>query len=116
MRVLPGLGHFPVGLDIKASPFTGVQGSVADPGAVAHAMEGAEGVIHTATLHKPHVATHQRQAFVDTNISGSLTVFEAAAELKRSTGSRNRISPVWRPVRASISTGGRAAVPYAMSV
>jgi UDP-glucose 4-epimerase len=32
-----------------------------------------------ATLHKPHVATHSRQAFVDVNISGTLNLLEEAA-------------------------------------
>ena len=36
------------------------------------------GVLHAATLHKPHVATHARQDFVDTNITGTLTLLEAA--------------------------------------
>jgi UDP-glucose 4-epimerase len=35
-------------------------------------------VLHTATLHKPHIGTHPRQAFVDTNVTGTLTVLEAA--------------------------------------
>jgi UDP-glucose 4-epimerase len=36
-------------------------------------------VIHTATLHKPHVVTHSWQEFVDTNISGTLVLLEEAA-------------------------------------
>ena len=36
---------------------------------------GAEPV----TLHKPHVETHSKQAFIDTNLSGTLTLLEAAA-------------------------------------
>jgi nucleoside-diphosphate-sugar epimerase len=35
-------------------------------------------VIHAATLHKPHVATHSRQDFVDTNITGTLHLLEEA--------------------------------------
>ena len=41
-------------------------------------MRGVRQVIHCATLHKPHVATHRYQDFVDTNISGSLNLLEAA--------------------------------------
>ena len=41
-------------------------------------MAGVTAVIHSATLHKPHVATHSRQAFVDANIAGTLTLLEAA--------------------------------------
>lgn len=33
---------------------------------------------HTATLHKPHVATHSWQDFIDINITGTRTLLEAA--------------------------------------
>jgi UDP-glucose 4-epimerase len=36
-------------------------------------------VLHAATLHKPHVATHDRQDFIDVNISGTLNLLEEAA-------------------------------------
>jgi nucleoside-diphosphate-sugar epimerase len=42
-------------------------------------MRGVEAVLHAATLHKPHVATHGRQDFVATNIAGTLNVLEEAA-------------------------------------
>ncbi len=35
-------------------------------------------MFHAATLHKPHVATHSRQDFVDTNIIGTLNLLEEA--------------------------------------
>jgi UDP-glucose 4-epimerase len=41
-------------------------------------MQGVDVVLHTATLHKPHVATHRRQDFVDTNITGTLNLLEAS--------------------------------------
>jgi nucleoside-diphosphate-sugar epimerase len=41
-------------------------------------MQGVGAVVHTATLHKPHVETHSRQAFVDTNITGTLNLLEEA--------------------------------------
>ena len=41
-------------------------------------MAGVEAVLHTATLHKPHVETHSRQDFVDTNIGGTLNLLEEA--------------------------------------
>jgi len=68
-----------VGLDIKPSPFTTVVGSVTDAALVGTCMAGVDVVYHTATLHKPHVATHSKQDFVDTNVSGTLTLLEAAA-------------------------------------
>jgi nucleoside-diphosphate-sugar epimerase len=41
-------------------------------------MRGVEAVLHAATLHKPHVATHTRQDFVDTNVTGTLNLLEEA--------------------------------------
>jgi NAD dependent epimerase/dehydratase family len=41
-------------------------------------MQDVSMVLDTATLHKPHVATHCHQAFVDTNITGTLTLLEEA--------------------------------------
>jgi nucleoside-diphosphate-sugar epimerase len=78
MRTLPGLGHEVVGIDILPSPFTTITGSIADRATVDAAMQGVEGVLHTATLHKPHVISHSRQDFVDVNITGTLNLLEAA--------------------------------------
>ncbi len=79
VRTLRAAGHRAVGLDVLPSPFTTVVGSVTDRAAVRRAVAGADHVLHTATLHKPHVGTHGRQDFVDTNVTGTLTVLEQAA-------------------------------------
>jgi nucleoside-diphosphate-sugar epimerase len=78
MRTLPAAGHDPVGIDIKPSPFTHHVGSIADREMVKRCMRGVEAVLHAATLHKPHVATHARQDFVDTNVTGTLNLLEEA--------------------------------------
>lgn len=80
VRTLRDLDHTVVGLDVKASPFTTTVGSITDAAIVRACMDGVQVVFHTATLHKPHIATHSRQAFVDTNVSGTLTLLEAARE------------------------------------
>ena len=66
------------GLDVVASQYTDLVGSITDRALVARAMTGVDAVIHTATLHKPHVATHSRQDFIDTNITGTLHLLEEA--------------------------------------
>jgi UDP-glucose 4-epimerase len=76
MRVLPGHGHEVVGLDILDSPFTGLVGSIADRDRVRAAVAGVDAVVHSATLHKPHVDSHGRQEFIDTNITGTLNLLE----------------------------------------
>jgi UDP-glucose 4-epimerase len=78
MRTLHDGQHEAVGIDITPSPFTLEVGSIVDRAFVARVMRGVDAVIHTATLHKPHVVTHTRQDFVDTNISGTLNLLEEA--------------------------------------
>lgn len=80
MRSLPNHGYQPVGIDIKASDFTTFVGSLTDRALVSQAMNNIDAVIHTATLHKPHVATHTRQEFIDTNVTGTLNLLEEAAQ------------------------------------
>ena len=63
VRTLRETSHEVVGLDVLASPYTNEVGSIADLATVKRAMEGVDAVLHTATLHKPHVATHTRQEF-----------------------------------------------------
>jgi len=55
------LQHMPyqiVSVDRVVSPFTTHVGSVTDRDFVKRCVTGAGAVIHAATLHKPHVATH----------------------------------------------------------
>src|ERR1700722_2032723 len=80
VRVLRDGGHDVTGVDLKSSPYTAVVGSVADRAVVRRCVTGADAVLHTATLHKPHVDSHAKQAFVDTNVTGTLTLLEEAAQ------------------------------------
>ncbi len=70
--------HTVVGVDVAPSAFTACVASITSRDVVRECMRGVDAVIHAATLHKPHVATHSRQAFVDTNITGTLTLLEEA--------------------------------------
>jgi nucleoside-diphosphate-sugar epimerase len=76
VRVLRGQGHEVVGLDLLASPYTTVTGPVTDRAVVRRSLAGVGAVLHVATLHKPHIGSHGRRAFVDTNVSGTLTLLE----------------------------------------
>jgi UDP-glucose 4-epimerase len=78
MRTLRRAERRPRGIDIKASPFTDAVGSISDREFVREQMKGVFAVLHTATLHKPHVGTHSRQEFIDTNVSGTLALLEEA--------------------------------------
>jgi UDP-glucose 4-epimerase len=76
-------------------------GSITDRRFVDRCMQGVAAVLHTATLHKPHIATHTCQQFIDTNVTGTLTLLEAA--VASGVGSFVYTS--------TTSTFGRALVP-----
>lgn len=78
MRTLRGNGTPVLGVDLLPSSFTDVVGDIADRAVVDDCMRGISHVLHAATLHKPHVATHPRQVFVDTNVTGTLNLLESA--------------------------------------
>lgn len=79
VRTLRDQGIEVVGVDILRSPFTDVCGSIFDRSVVDSCMGGVTAVLHAATLHKPHIGSHSRQAFIDVNVSGTLNLLEAAA-------------------------------------
>src|SRR6201994_636206 len=78
-RVLRGRGYPVTGLDVLDSPSTTVTGSITDRELVRSCLDGVSAVLHTATLHKPHVESHPWQEVVDTNVTGALTLAEEAA-------------------------------------
>ena len=65
-----------IGLDVIDSPFTQVVGTITDREIVESCMVGVDCVLHTATLHKPHMLTHTRQQFIETNLTGTLNLLE----------------------------------------
>jgi nucleoside-diphosphate-sugar epimerase len=80
VRTLRGSGHDVIGLDLLDSPHTDAVASVTDRRVVREVIAGADAVLHTATLHKPHVLSHARQDFVDTNVTGTLVLLEEAVD------------------------------------
>jgi nucleoside-diphosphate-sugar epimerase len=101
VRVLSEQANEVVGLDIVNSPHTGVVGSIADRETVRRQVAGVDAVIHTATLHKPHVASHGRTDFIATNIAGTLNLLEESV-----AAGVNRFV-----FTSTTSTFGRALVP-----
>jgi UDP-glucose 4-epimerase len=82
MRTLRTQGRSVRGIDIKPSAFTDRVGSISDRNFIRNAMENVEAVLHAATLHKPHIATHSYGDFIETNVSGTLNLLEAAVANK----------------------------------
>ncbi|CAI6020103.1 unnamed protein product [Clonostachys chloroleuca] len=86
MLALPSLGFNPLGIDILPSETTTLVGSISDRvfiSSVITANPSIQHIVHAATLHKPHVGSHSQQQFIDTNITGTLVLLEAAATLAR---------------------------------
>jgi nucleoside-diphosphate-sugar epimerase len=81
VRVLRERGDDVVGLDVLESPFTDIVGSVADRELVGRVVSGVEAILHAATLHKPHVGSHSRGEFIETNVAGTLTLLEEAVNV-----------------------------------
>jgi nucleoside-diphosphate-sugar epimerase len=79
MRVLGARGRKALGFDRRPGPYTQRVGSITDRAFVRSCMKDVTAVLHAATLHKPHVATHGRQDFVDVNVTGTLNLLEEAA-------------------------------------
>jgi UDP-glucose 4-epimerase len=71
--------HTVIGVDVTAGEWTTYVGSVTDANLVSTLVRDVDAVIHTASLHAPHVGQRAMQEFVDTNISGALRLLEAAA-------------------------------------
>ena len=80
MRTLKARSRAATGLDRIAALFTDAVGSIADRAFVRRHMARARTVPHTATLHKPHIGAHDREAFIETNVRGTLILLEEAVE------------------------------------
>ncbi|CEJ81813.1 Putative Oxidoreductase-like protein [[Torrubiella] hemipterigena] len=84
MLALPGLGFKPFGVDILESETTTLVGSISDREFVTKVLATSshfKHIINAATLHKPHVDSHTKLQFIDTNISGTIVLLEEAARL-----------------------------------
>ncbi|KAL0941513.1 UDP-glucose 4-epimerase [Colletotrichum truncatum] len=83
MLSLPSLGYHPLGIDILPSATTTITDTITNRDLISSILSSNPSIthiIHAATLHKPHVASHPKSAFVDTNITGTLVLLEEAAK------------------------------------
>jgi nucleoside-diphosphate-sugar epimerase len=71
--------HEMIGLDVLPGEWTTNVGDVANADLIADLMRGADVVIHIASLHAPHVGQRSKQDFIDTNVTGTLRLLEAAS-------------------------------------
>ena len=71
-----------IGVDLVEGKYTNYIGSLADKDFVFHITNGIEVIVHTASLHAPHIETNSRRDFIDTNIIGTLNLLEASEKNK----------------------------------
>lgn len=73
-----------VGLDVAAGIQTTHVGSVADRAYVDRLFDAHrfDAVIHAGGLHQPDIARYPAQTFVEVNVTGTLTLLEAAARTR----------------------------------
>jgi UDP-glucose 4-epimerase len=74
--------HEVMSLDRLPGPWTSQVGSITDRATCLALMPGIDAVIHTASLHARHLTEASKQDFIDTNISGTLNLLEAAVQAK----------------------------------
>lgn len=74
-------GHEVTGLDVAPGPGTQIIGTVANRALIDDVLtrQGIEAIIHAGALHKPDIARFPARAFIDTNVTGTLNLLEAAA-------------------------------------
>jgi UDP-glucose 4-epimerase len=74
--------HEVIGLDRIPGPWTSRLDSVTDRATILALMPDIDAIIHTASLHARHLNEASKQDFIDTNISGTLNLLEAAVQAK----------------------------------
>ncbi len=107
-------GHAVVGIDPVPSPLTQVVGSIADRALVRRAIRefGVTAVVHAGALHKPHVATRSRDAFVAVNVAGTLNLLEesvASGAVDRFVFTSTTSLMISRAIRAGRAGGAAKA-------
>src|SRR5262249_15206789 len=79
VRTLRATGQAVRGADLKPTPFTDHVGSIPDRAFVRRCLKDVHAVIHAATLHKPHLTTHDAEKFLSVNVTGTLVLLEEAS-------------------------------------
>ena len=74
------LNHSVIGVDLTPGKFTSHTGNMADRDFIFSVTKKTDAVIHTASLHAPHLKEYPTKAFIDTNIKGTLNLLEASIE------------------------------------
>lgn len=82
-HLIPALiknNYDPIGLDVVEGKYTTLIGSICDRSFIEKIFKTYkfDAVIHAAALHKPDIIRYTEQAFIDTNITGTLNLLQAS--------------------------------------
>jgi len=108
-------GHQVIGLDPVPGATTHVVGSVEDRALIRATLRdnGIDAVVHAGALHKPHVETHGRAAFLAVNVEGTLNLLEESvapgSAVERFVFTSTTSLMISKEIRAGRSGGGARA-------
>jgi UDP-glucose 4-epimerase len=74
--------HSVVGVDSAPGEFTSHLGDISDQEFILSVTKGMDVIIHTCSLHAPHLKTHSSEEFIRTNINGTLNLLKSAVQNK----------------------------------
>lgn len=79
------IAHEIIGLDMIEGRWTTIQGSINDPDCLGKVVSEVEAIIHTASLHAPHVGYASEAEFIQTNVQGTelLLAIALKSQVKR---------------------------------
>lgn len=72
--------HSIIGIDSLPGKYTSHIGDITDCEFVLSVIKNVEIIIHTCSLHAPHLKTHSSEEFINTNINGTLNLLKSAVE------------------------------------
>jgi nucleoside-diphosphate-sugar epimerase len=74
--------HTVIGIDSLPGKYTTHLGDITDYDFVLSVTKNVEIIIHTCSLHAPHLKTHSSEEFINTNIKGTLNLLKSAIRNK----------------------------------
>lgn len=72
--------HSIIGMDSAPGEFTSHLGDITDREFVLTVTKEADVIIHTCSLHAPHLKSHSSEEFISTNINGTLNLLRSAVQ------------------------------------
>lgn len=72
--------HSIIGIDSLSGKYTSHLGDITDYDFVLSITKNVEIIIHTCSLHAPHLKTHSSEEFINTNVKGTLNLLKSAIQ------------------------------------